>query len=196
MLEQIERFVSDSLNVNYKWESIGLLGGEPTLYPALQDAIALLQRYVAQNPSCNLFLVSNGYGKAVTRTLDKISASVKIERRLKTNDEDWFNNIDLAPVDIGEDYRSCSITQDCGLGLTRRGFFPCGPGAAVARVLDIKIGADSLSEITESNMIEGLKETCKYCGHSLQIQAKDNRCVSSFWQHAYEVYRDAHAPAP
>ena len=32
-LDKIQRFVDESIELNYQWERIGIMGGEPTLHP-------------------------------------------------------------------------------------------------------------------------------------------------------------------
>lgn len=189
-LEQIHHFVDESIRLNYIWNSISVLGGEPALHPDLEEIIRILKKYTLQFPDCNLSLVTNYHGKGVIQTIDKISDMIEVIKRPKTENPEWFNNIDLAPLDYGKMSFSCNITHECGLGLTARGYFPCGAGAAIARVLDLDIGIQSLADVDQTSLRNILRKTCIYCGHCLNTKVTQNDSISPFWEHAYQKYRE------
>ncbi len=187
-LEQIHNFINESIQLNYKWYSIGILGGEPTLHPDLEEIIHILRKYTLKFQICELFLVTNNYGEEVTKNDKKIGKIIKVIKRPKTNNPKWFNNVDLAPIDFSNNVHTCKITSECGLGLTTRGYSPCGPGAAVARVLDNDICIKSLYDVNQISMQSILKKVCMYCGHGLAITVGENNSISSFWKQVYQKY--------
>lgn len=184
----IEKFVDESLSLRYPWQKISLIGGEPTLHPNLRDIIAILKEYV-KAVDCELLLVSNAYGSHVNKILGEISGELTIIKRPKTNNETWFNNMDLAPVDFVSQVSSCHNTQNCGLGLSALGYFPCGAGAAIARTVGFTKGIMSLKEVSEESMTQLLQQLCQYCGHAIAIPVGENSNCSPFWRDAYSVYR-------
>lgn len=189
-LAQIQHFVDESIQLNYRWNSISILGGEPALHPDLEEIIQILKKYGDKFPDCNLSLVTNYHGKGVIQTIDKISHLIPVIKRPKTNNPEWFNNIDLAPVDFGKMAFSCNITHECGLGLTPQGYFPCGAGASIARVLDMDIGIKSLADVDQTTLRSILRRVCMYCGHCLAKKVTENDSVSPFWEQAYQKYRE------
>lgn len=189
-LEQIQCFVDESIQLNYPWESISILGGEPALHSGLKEIIRIVKQYTQKFPQCNLVLITNYHGKGVVQKIDEISDMIEVIKRPKTDNPEWFNNIDLAPVDFGKMAFSCNITKECGLGLTARGYFPCGASAAIARVLDLDLGIKSLAGVDETALRSILRKTCIYCGHCLNTKVTQNDSVSAFWEQAYQKYRE------
>ncbi|MFI5324381.1 MAG: radical SAM protein, partial [Thermodesulfobacteriota bacterium] len=49
-LEQIEKFVTESIEQNWRWELINLIGGEPTLHPQLCEILKKIREYKDFNP--------------------------------------------------------------------------------------------------------------------------------------------------
>lgn len=192
----IQQFVNESQALGYQWQKIGLLGGEPTLHPALEAVIEVLKDYVRTLDECDFFLVSNVHGHAVTTVLDRIRSDIAVVERPKNSDEPWFNNMNIAPLDVACSVSSCQITHDCGLGLTYLGYFPCGPAAAISRALGLDIGISSLKNVTEESMITLLSRLCLYCGHALGIPASVNGGTSPFWKVANEKYKALHTRIP
>jgi hypothetical protein len=187
-VDAVRQFIDESLEIGHRWTKIGLLGGEPTLHPEIRTIIAMLRLYTKTLDDCGLFLVSNAQGNQVQAVLNSIRSDIVVLERPKTASEPWFNNMDLAPIDLCSEVSPCWITHDCGLGLTSRGFYPCGPAAAIARALNLGIGIKSLRAVTDEAMIGLLRQFCQYCGHALAIQAGVNNTVSPFWKAASENY--------
>ena len=75
--------------------------------------------------------------------------------------------IDVEGIDCGAmDFSSgCSITEGCGIALTRYGYFTCGAGAGVARVFQHDLGIKALSDISECRFRACLEVLCRLCGH-------------------------------
>jgi hypothetical protein len=189
-LEQIRQFVEESIQMKYEWKNITILGGEPALHPDLEEIIRTIKTYTLSFPDCDLSLITNYHGNAVIQKIDSISNLINVIKRPKTTIPEYFQNIDLAPVDFGNVAFSCNIVSVCGLGLSSRGYFPCGAGAAIARVLDLDIGVKSLSDVNQTSMRNILRMICMYCGHCLNKKVTENYSISPFWEQAYREYRE------
>lgn len=168
-LEQIKKFVQESIALKRKWELIDILGGEPTLHPDIFEIIDQLLSYKNNySPSTIIMLTTNGLGEAVNNILVKIPQEIKIRNTLKTSNIQLFDRINIAPFDLiaakDVDYSNgCWVIEQCGLGLTPYGYYPCAVGGAIDRVFGFNIGKRKLPHETDS-MKDQLKILCKYCG--------------------------------
>lgn len=186
-VEQVRRFVDESISLEWRWDRIRLLGGEPTLHPQLLEIVEELMRYRRFHPKVFLQLLSNGLGKLDQTVWDETSLVVDrtkhpslrgwlIDRGIDPHVEakergvtpSWFHNTRLAPIDRGElgPLEPCGIfgVHGCGIALTRHGYFLDGAGASVARVAGLDLGVMSLRDVTWEAMLEQSKHLCHLCG--------------------------------
>lgn len=141
-LEQLRQFVVDSIEQGRKWKRIRLLGGEPTLHPQFEEVFGILDPLRSLYPDMKIEVVSNGYGEKVRRKLQALPKNIWVENSSKQgNIQPHFGPFNLAPQDTWwhrwVDYRhGCSIPQECGMGLTPTGYYPCAVagGLIVSRV--------------------------------------------------------------
>lgn len=176
-LGTIKRFVSESIARNKRWKTIRILGGEPTLHPDFLRIIDELLKYRRWQLGCVIEVVSNGHGKAVNSTLKKIPSDVRIENTSKTgNVQPAFGPFNLAPVDDpsfrSADYSNgCAIMEECGMGLTPLGYYPCAVAGGIDRIAGNQLGyADLPSD--DDDMAEMNEKLCRLCGHF-----RDGHCV-------------------
>jgi hypothetical protein len=112
----------------------------------------------------------NGYGKAVRAILEKIPSGVAVENSGKDgNAQPSFGAFNLAPADdaafAAADYANgCSITKECGMGLTPTGYYQCAVAGGIDRVLGKRLGRTSLPPDAD-DMMELSREFCRLCGH-------------------------------
>lgn len=169
-LEQIKKFYNESLELNWNWEKISLLGGEPTLHPQFFEILDILYQYKTKKTDCIIEVVSNGYGSQVKDIINQIPPWVKIINTEKESSDSNFLRVNVAPIDFKKfrknDFSSgCIITNSVGMGLSRYGYYPCGAGAAHDRVFGFDIGLKSLKEVNQTTMDKIKSTLCKYCGH-------------------------------
>lgn len=203
---QMERFVTESIGARWHWHTIGLLGGEPTLHPNLEAILSVLWRYKEDTP-CVVELVTNGFGDQARSFIDAAPAWLQIRNSRKTGPLQSFEPYNIAPRDL-EAYRDadfsagCAVAAEFGLGLTRHGYYPCGPGASIDRVFGFDIGIKRLADVTTEALTEQMRTLCGYCGHFLAAQGSaapghaagaSAKTRSSAWKQAY---RDYNAGAP
>ena len=196
-LEQLEKFCWESIELNWRWHAIVLIGGEPTLHPQLFEILDILKRYKDHNSKCNIVIVTNGFGTQVNTVLSKLPDWVKVDNSNKTSNINEFSSYNVAPIDL-EKYKNsdftkgCNYTETCGLGFTRYGYFPCGPGASVDRVFGFDIGIKKLALLNDENLKGQLGLLCKYCGHfkdSYGTERLTEEKMSDSWRKAYKNYQ-------
>ena len=194
-LEQIKKFINESIESNWGWKRIRLMGGEPTLHPQFFEILNIVKRYKDLNPGCDIEISTNGYGRKVNEVLSKLPKWVNVRNSRKDLNINKFTHYNIAPIDL-EEYKNadftkgCWITEVCGLGLNRNGYYPCGAGASVDRVFGFNIGIEKLSLINHSTLKNQLRLLCKYCGHYKKNAKRiTEEKMSVSWQTAYGKYK-------
>jgi hypothetical protein len=191
---QIESFVVESLAHKYPWKHIHILGGEPALHSNLPQVLKTLQRL----EGVDLEVITNGYGVAKD-IASQLPPGVRLQDTAKVSTlQPQFIRIDTTMTEKGVVLvKSCDHPSVCGLGLSRYGFFPCGPGASIDRVLGLDVGIKSIAQLTPEAILEQQKKLCQYCGWSeTRFNHPQPRFgeISSFWRKAYDAYRASPKP--
>ncbi len=155
----ITRFVEDSLSRGKLWRRIRVLGGEPTLHPQFEAIVDELMRYKASSPDTIIEIVTNGYGKKVQRTLETLPPAIMIDNSNKEGPvQPTFGPFNDAPCDDRR-YRhasfsnGCTIVEDCGMGLTPMGYYPCAVAGGIDRILREQLGNSEMPS-EDDDMLE------------------------------------------
>lgn len=195
-LSQMRKFVDESLRLNWQWDYIALIGGEPTFHPDLMKLIFILRRYYVRNPRCVVEVVTNGFGAKVKSVLAGLPEWISVRNSRKRGSVHLFEKYNFAPIDRegGKSFifeNGCQITDICGIGLNRFGYYPCGAGASVDRIFAFDIGIKSLKDVTLANLTRSLKQLCRYCGHfsNKQTDVSKKQVYSLSWVKALNDYR-------
>jgi len=195
-LEQIEKFIKESFDLNWQWDRIILIGGEPTVHPHFFQVLDIVKRYKDRYPNCVIEVATNGCGSKVNEVLAQMPDWVFVRNSKKQSIKHNFSSYNIAPIDLKRyqkaDFgRGCWITTTCGLGLTRHGYYPCGAGGSLDRIYGFGVGLKHLESVTPEALQAQLKTLCKYCGHfkdNDNVAKVDSETVSPSWKTAYEKY--------
>lgn len=195
-VEQITKFIKESIDNNIKWGKIRLLGGEPTLHPDILIIFNLLIDYKENHSQeCSIQLVTNGFGKTAGKILSKVPAGIEVENSQKKSNNQFFYPFNLAPVDNRlnrfVDYSNgCRITTYiCGIGLTSHGYYPCMVAGGMDRVFGFDYGRKKMPS-SDDSMIDLLGIFCGYCGHFIRCKTTRDEIMSPTWKKAYEKYKN------
>lgn len=198
---RIEAFLRESVEAGVSWRRIRLLGGEPTLHP---DLLTILERLLdhrrRHNPGLRIVVCTNGRGGRVNAVLGRLPEGVAVKNTFKTDRQRLFRPFNMAPVDSPwfhfADYAGgCRILEDCGLGLTPSGYYPCAIAGGIDRVFGFGLGRKSLPAEGD-RMLDLLGVFCPLCGHFGFSWPTRRAKVSKTWRRAYAAARKRTAPGP
>lgn len=101
-LDQIKKFLDESIKKGKKWKEIWIEGGEPTLHPQIDEIIDLLLKYKHdKNKNLRIQLNSNGYSDFTKFKLNELGLKIKIYSSEKIDpDVKDFCSFNLAPIDL------------------------------------------------------------------------------------------------
>lgn len=166
-LDQIQKFVDESIELNRNREYIWLIGGEPTMHPKFFDVLVILEKYKNFQPYCVIEVVTNGHWDYVKKMISQLPKWVTIRNSNKDGLwKNFFSTYNIAPVDLpefkGADYSTwCWITEHCWLWLTRYWYYPCWSWASVDRIFWFNIGIKTLKEVNDRLLMK--KKLCTLC---------------------------------
>lgn len=196
-IEQIRKFINESVINNIEWKRIRILGGEPTMHPDILKIINLLVEYKNKySPFASIQLSTHGLGKKTKETLLTIPKDIEICNTNKNSQINLFSSFNVAPIDKilykYSDYSNgCWVTAVCGIGLTRHGFYPCAVAGSIDRVFGFDCGRKELPS-KEDLMTDQLKTFCKLCGHFKEnigvAKLISKGKMSLTWEKAYRRY--------
>lgn len=201
-VEQVARFVRESVDENWGWRRILLAGGEPTLHPRLGDVLETLAAYKKVSPDCYIGIVTNGCGERVRGMLSSLPDWVGVVNSEKASGVQRFHTFNVAPIDIeplrNDDFsRGCFTIEYCGMALTRYGYYCCAPASAVDRVFGFDLGLKSLPAATDAALKDQLRRLCRYCGHykyNYREAWSTTQQTSPTWLDAANSYRKEKPP--
>ena len=197
-VEQVDRFVRESIDLRRGWRCIKLSGGEPTLHPEFGSILEALTPYKKTYPDCEVRVLTNGHGERVRGVLSSLPGWVTVKNSEKESGKQRFRTFNVAPADLetlrGDDFsRGCFILEYCGLALTRSGYYCCASASTVDRVFGFDMGLKSLSSLTDAAMRDQRSRLCRYCGHYKYNYREDwssTQETSPSWRDAVARYRE------
>lgn len=189
-LERIQAFLDESRARGIGWQRIRLLGGEPTLHPDLPAILETLQAYRRDHrPNLRIVLCTNGHGPRVARVLAHLPAGIVVKSTAKGPRQRLFRPFNLAPMDLRRyrwaDFSSgCRILEDCGIGLTPLGIYPCAVAGGIDRIFGFGLGRPALPA-DHDEMPAERAVFCRLCGHFGFAWPTRRPRLSPTWERAY-----------
>lgn len=194
--QQIKKFVKESIDNKIKWEIIRVMGGEPCLHPNLIKILNILLEYKKkESPNSTIELTTNGFGKKVKESLNRVPEDVKVINTSKKSSNQFFYKFNKAPKDsiiykFADFSNGCPAIKNVGFGLNRYGYYPCANAGSIDRVLGFDIGRKKLPS-KDDLMRDLLNKFCRYCGifgYGSTIRF-NKEIISKVWKEAYDKYK-------
>ncbi len=191
---QVAAFIDQSIAAGARWERIRLLGGEPTLH---KDFFAILDQLVryrrAHRPKMRIVVCTNGSGPRVREVLFHLPKGVEIKNTFKNGSQRLFRPFNNAPADsplfrFSDFSAGCRILNDCGLGVTPLGYYPCAIAGGIDRIFGFGLGRKTLPSADDS-MRDQLAVFCPLCGHFGFSWPTKKAKISPVWATAYRRTR-------
>lgn len=193
-VNQIKKFINESINKKIKWKRIRLVGGEPTLNPDIKEILKELLKYKKKySQKTEIQLTTSGFGKKVNKILSTIPKEIEIENSSKKISSKFFHPFNIAPKDCKmyryADYSNgCYITSVCGIGLTPYGYYHCAIAGSIDRVFGFDIGRKKIPS-NNDEMRDQMKIFCGLCGHFRYALPVNKEKISITWKIAYKKYK-------
>ncbi len=187
---QIASFVQQSIAAGARWERIRLLGGEPTLHREFFAILDLLMDYRRRyRPRMRIVVCTNGSGPRVRKVLSHLPEGVEIKNTFKNGSQRLFRPFNKAPADafffrLSDFSAGCRILNDCGLGVTPFGYYPCAIAGGIDRIFEFGLGRRTLPH-ADDQMRDQLSVFCPLCGHFGFSWPTKKVKMSSAWTIAY-----------
>ena len=202
-LQQIIKFVNESIEKKRKWNIIAILGGEPAIHPQIFEIVNLILNYKKEHsPNTKIQFFTNGFNTKVKEVIKRLPTEIDVLNSDKVSAvQSDFTFFNMAPIDYkicrGINYsNACMATEGCGIGLTKYGYYPCIVAGGIDKVFGFDIGRKALPPI-EDPMTDQSKVLCRYCGHLMfylncflqEDKQKIKRKISRSWEEAYNLYK-------
>lgn len=194
-LDQIKKFLAESVAAGHLWKWIKLHGGEPTIHPQFIEICQVLAEYRDEhNPGVRLSVCSNGSNPEKVDQALKLGFDPQVSVKIGINRDASGNMIPYIPVnespkDIGRIAPSgCYIASDCGIALNNSGFWPCAPCAGAARVFEYEAPVKHVADLTVDRLKQ-LYTHCDHCGFALTDRPRSTTQVTSkTWEEKLASY--------
>lgn len=205
-IQMIQEFLESSSRKGKQWESIHILGGEPTLHPNFVEIIMMIEEWLEQNsPDTERKVISNGVSRKTIKNLSAIPKKWRYDNSFKHDREaatQHFEPFNYAPKDIEEwknqDFtKGCYITQDSGIGLSPYGYHHCAIAGGIERIFNFGLGFDELPD-HPWQFLDMMKTYCALCGHFLsdiplersqrKVMDIDPGLQSPSWKKGYKLW--------
>jgi len=170
-VDQIEKFIAESITHKRRWKTIYLEGGEPSLHPQFTQIVNLLIQYKLHfSRRTTIKIMTNGFNQRASTIIDWLTRNkVDVYNSRKTSSESQTHyGFNVAPCDLPE-FKECDYSGGCflpamyGVGLMRNGFYPHPICGGIDRIFGFDIGRKSLPD-RHDTMRDQFNILCPLCG--------------------------------
>ncbi len=161
-MKQIEKFIDQTIRrhdrLKIPLESLHLIGGEPLVHPNFIEIYHLIRdRLQMQGYLQRIEVYSNGR-LPIPEEIKGITMIARPENKM-------HGNFYVSPKDMRLSVYNCEAPNNCGIAVNAFGYFPCGAGCSIVRLLEIPDQVfydfpDNL-DVWDFNLI------CPHCVHAV-----------------------------
>lgn len=191
-LQDIDGFIQQVKNIG-NVKDIRIMGGEPTLHPLYEDiCLKIKQGLLDTRIIHDAYVVTNGILKRPSCLKSRIQMPMETKNRLHTCAL-------VSPTDRGVPLRDkeCMTPKVFGVSYNKLGWYPCGPGGAIARLFNLtNIKKDTVTSVDDWNNV--LMDVCSKCQNKstdILFQVDQGRPITESYQKAIDNYVSIHAPS-
>ena len=189
-LEQIDKFKKEVVEKDVHLGRLRVLGGEPCIHPNVREILISLHDLTKSGNVGRVELITNGisdHEKIPKSIPEEIAKATKVRKSPPKKKEEKHRCNLLAPVDLGLPAKPCIALTRCGIILNAWGYWPCGSGGSVARLMGDwgYVRYEFPSDVHET--WPTLTTLCGYCyqgnrGHMPFENETDNIPTRSLWK--------------
>ncbi len=182
-LDQINRFAKEVRDVGTPLNILSVMGGEPTLHPQINEIMEILEQLKQDNLIKTFNYVSNGI-------LPPPKAIKKAIVSMRPPKYKYHRRMDIDPsLNQQEVVKECEIPYTCGAALNIYGYWPCGAGGALARLLGIDVAKYTLVDAMKGFDMSLVCPHCqKYAKNPIMVAGSDNIPPSDNYKKAFEAF--------
>lgn len=184
-LEDIDKFIQQVRDMG-NVKNIRVMGGEPTIHPQYEEICRRIKTGLMDTKAIKeAYIVTNGLVKRDSCLRTFIQLPMKYRKACHTCAL-------VAPGDVGIPLRedACPTPKVWGVSYNKLGWFPCGPGGAIARLFKLDhIKKDSIRSFTDWG--DSLMDVCSRCqnfGKDRLFERDHGRHISASYEKAIKEY--------
>jgi hypothetical protein len=161
-MSQIEKFIDQTINrfnrLKFPLECLHIIGGEPFIHPKFIEIYHLLRdRLQVPGYLQRIEVYSNGKLR--------IPEEVKGITILASPENKMHGHFYLSPADLGLPVYNCGAPNNCGIAVNAFGYFPCGAGCSIVRLLEIP--NQTYYDFPDSLDVWDFNLVCPHCVHAI-----------------------------
>jgi len=204
--EQIDRFIKQVVDRDETWDTVAIMGGEPTIHPRFKEIVSKIwHELVRVGRVRHLQVWTNGklpidIGELPVTMLgmnDESHPDGTVHVIVADHEKKMHYQSLLAPSDSGQARMRCPSLGICGIALNAYGYWPCGPGSAIAKLFGWSQYCKQVlpGDASEWGNIETL---CRLCQQSALTKIpliaawgqKLRRIISPTYRKAIDTYHE------
>lgn len=184
-LEDVDKFIHQVKNMG-NVKNIRVMGGEPTVHPLYEEICQRLKTELMDSKIINeAYVVTNGIIKRDSCLRPLIQMPMMHRKNFHTCAL-------VAPSDLGHVIvnEKCTTPKIYGVSYNKLGWYPCGPGGAIARLFKMEhMSRDSISSTDDWG--SSIMDICSLCQNKFtpRLLEKDHgRLITESYRKAIDNY--------